>query len=234
MTKQILLVLTSHKQLGDTDQKTGIWLEEAVNPYYRFLEAGFEVTLASPNGGEVPIDDKSILDEAQTEDTRHFLKDETAQNRFNNTVPLTQITADDYDAIFIPGGHGPMWDLCENEKLANLVEAFDRADKVIAAVCHGPAGLLSAKKADGTPFVAGKELTNFSNSEEETVGLHELVPFLLESRLKELGANYTNVDDFQAKVVQDGNLITGQNPASSSGVAEAVIASMKSLSSVGS
>ncbi|ACB51561.1 unknown [Crocosphaera subtropica ATCC 51142] len=234
MTTEILLVLTSHRQLGETDQETGVWLEEAVNPYYRFLEAGFEVTLASPNGGDVPIDDKSILDEAQTEDTRHFFQDETAQKRFNNTVPLGQIKAEDYDAIFIPGGHGPMWDLCENEKLANLVEAFDCAGKIIAAVCHGPAGLLSAKKADGTPFVAGKKLTSFSNSEEETVGLHELVPFLLESRLKELGAKYANADDFQAKVVQDGNLITGQNPASSSGVAEAVIGSMKSLSSVGS
>ncbi|MDJ0600098.1 MAG: type 1 glutamine amidotransferase domain-containing protein [Crocosphaera sp.] len=233
MTKKILLVITSHDKLGQTGQKTGFWLEEAVNPYYRFVDAGFDVTLSSPEGGEPPMDDRSVQEESQTEDTRRFFKDETAQQQFKTTVPLTEIKAEDYDAIFLPGGHGPMWDLCQDQQLANLLEAFDRAEKIIAAVCHGPAGLILAKKADGTPLVAGKKVTSFTNSEETTVGLHEVVPFLLESKLCELGAEFVKTDDFQEKVVQDGNLITGQNPASSGAVAEAVITSLKTLSPVG-
>lgn len=224
--KKVLFVITSHDQLGETGQKTGFWLEEAVNPYYRFLDAGFEVTLTSPKGGEPPMDEKSTRDEWQTEDTRRFFQDTTAQERFKNTVPLGQVNAADYDAIFLPGGHGPMWDLCQEQKLAQLVEEFDRAGKIIAAVCHGPAGLVSAKKPDGTPFVAGKKVTAFTNSEETTVGLHEVVPFMLETHLCDLGAEFVKAEDFQEKVVQDGNLITGQNPASSTAAAQAVIESL--------
>ena len=224
--KKILFVITSHDKLGETGQKTGFWLEEAVNPYYRFLDAGFDVTLTSPKGGEPPMDEKSILDEWQTEDTRRFFQDQTAQEKFKHTVPLAEVQAADYDGIFLPGGHGPMWDLCQEEKLAKLLEEFDRASKIVAAVCHGPAGLVGAKKDDGTPLVAGKKVTAFSNSEETTVGLHEVVPFLLETRLCDLGAEFIKAEDFQAKVIQDGNLITGQNPASSTATAEAVIASL--------
>ncbi|MGK7897347.1 MAG: type 1 glutamine amidotransferase domain-containing protein [Xenococcus sp. (in: cyanobacteria)] len=228
--KKILFVLTSHDKLGETGQKTGFWLEEAVNPYYRFLDAGFDVTLTSPKGGEPPMDEKSILDEWQTEDTRRFFQDQTAQEVFKQTVPLAEVQAADYDAIFLPGGHGPMWDLCQDLKLAKLIEEFDRASKIVAAVCHGPAGLVGAKKADGTPLVAGKKVTAFTNSEETTVGLHEVVPFLLETRLCDLGAEFIKVEDFQAKVIQDGNLITGQNPASSTATAETVIASFQGQS----
>ena len=226
--KKIIFVITSHDKLGETGQKTGFWLEEAVNPYYRFLDAGFEVTLTSPQGGEPPMDEKSILDEWQTEDTRRFFQDKTAQEAFKHTIPLAEVQAADYDGIFLPGGHGPMWDLCQEQKLAKLIEEFDLTSKIIAAVCHGPAGLVGAKKADGTPLVAGKKVTAFSNSEETTVGLHEVVPFLLETRLCDLGAEFIKAEDFQAKVIQDGNLITGQNPASSTATAEAVIASFSS------
>ncbi len=229
-SKKVVLVITSHDQLGETGEKTGFWVEEAVNPYYRFLDAGFDVTLSSPKGGEPPMDEKSTQDEWQTEDTRRFFQDATAQEQFKTTIPLADIKAEDYDAIFLPGGHGPMWDLCEEKQLAHLLEGFDRAGKVIAAVCHGPAGLVLAKKADGTPLVSGKQVTGFTNSEETAVGLHEVVPFLLETRLCELGAAFVKAEDFQEKVVQDGNLITGQNPASSTAAAEAVIASLSPVS----
>lgn len=221
--KKILFVITSHDQLGETGQKTGFWLEEAANPYYQFLDEGFEVTLASPKGGEPPLDEKSTKEDSQTEATRRFFADETAQKDFKNTIPLAQVKASDYEALFLPGGHGPMWDLCQDIILAKLIEEFDRVGKVVAAVCHGPAGLLSAVKSDGKPFVSGKKVTGFTNSEETTVGLHEVVPFLLENRLIELGAEFVKAGDFQDHVIQDGNLITGQNPASSTSVAQAVI-----------
>ena len=230
--KKILFAITSHEQLGDTGQITGLWLEEAVNPYYRFLDAGFQVTLSSPKGGKAPIDPKSTLDESQTEATRRFFTDEIAQQRLNNTIPLAEVSETDYDALFLPGGHGPMWDLCQEQLLAKLIEDFDRAGKIIAAVCHGSAGLILAQKFDGTPLVAGKKVTGFTNAEEITVGLHETVPFLLETRLTNLGAEFVKAEQFQEKVVQDGNLITGQNPASSSSAAEAVIASLNTVSSV--
>ncbi len=232
--KKILFVLTSHEQLGETGEQTGVWLEEAVNPYYQFLDANFEVTLTSPRGGKAPIDARSTLDESQTEATRRFFNDPKAKEDFQNTIPLEQIkSADDYDALFLPGGHGPMWDLCQEKLLAKLIEEFDRANKIIAAVCHGPAGLVLAAKQDGTPFVAGKKLTCFSNTEETAVGLQEVVPFLLETRLCQLGAKFVKKDDFQDCVVRDGNLITGQNPASSTLAAKTVISSL-SLTTVAS
>ena len=223
--------MTSHEQLGNTGQKTGVWLEEAVNPYYTFIDAGFEVTLTSPKGGESPIDPKSTLNEWQTEATRRFFIDEIAQERFKNTIPLAQVQATDYEGIFLPGGHGPMWDLCQEQLLAKLIEDFDRNNKIVAGVCHGSAGLLSVLKPDGIPLVANKKVTAFSNAEETTVGLHQVVPFLLETRLTELGAEFVKAENFQEHVVQDGNLITGQNPVSSSAAATAVIATLQSNSS---
>ena len=221
--KKILFVLTSHNQLGNTGKQTGFWLEEAASPYYEFRDRGFEVVLASPKGGEPPMDPKSTEEDWQTDATRRFFADETAQQQFKTTRPLAQVKAADYDALFLPGGHGPMWDLATDDTLAQLIADFAQQGSAIAAVCHGPAGLVNSRTADGTPLVQGKRLTAFTNTEEAAVELTEVVPFLLESRLKELGASFERSDDFQPHVTCDGNLITGQNPLSSVPVAQAVI-----------
>lgn len=212
--KKILMVLTSHDQLGNTGQKTGFWLEEFAAPYYTFLDAGAKVTVASPKGGQPPLDPKSDAPEGQTEMTRRFKEDKAAQAVLASTVRLADVKAGDYDAVFYPGGHGPMWDLAEDKNSIALIEAFYSAGKPVAAVCHAPA-VLRHVVADGQPIVKGRRVTGFTNTEEEAVQLANVVPFLLEDELKRLGGLFERADDWQSFAVVDGRLITGQNPASS-------------------
>lgn len=222
---KILIVLTSHQQLGDTGEPTGFWLEELAAPYYAFKEAGASLTLASPSGGRPPLDPKSAADDAQTDATRRFQQDDEAQAALSDTQRLAEVEPGGFDALFYPGGHGPLWDLSHDPTSLGLIEGFARAAKPVAAVCHAPAVLLNATSAAGEPLIAGKRVTGFSNSEEAAVGLSEVVPFLLEDRLRELGGSYERAeDDWAPHVVCDGDLITGQNPASSEGAAQALIA----------
>jgi putative intracellular protease/amidase len=220
---RILIVLTSHNQLGNTGEKTGFWLEEFAAPYYRLLDAGAELTLASPAGGQPPLDPKSSAPDAQTEATRRFNGDREAQSVLAKTEKLADIKAGNFDAVFYPGGHGPLWDLTEDRSSISLIESFVAANKPVAAVCHAPAVLIHALDAQGQPLVKGKRVTGFSNSEEAAVGLSDIVPFLLEDRLIELGAIYEKTDDWHPLAVIEGNLITGQNPASSEAVADALL-----------
>nr|WP_322938740.1 type 1 glutamine amidotransferase domain-containing protein [Pseudomonas sp. s4] len=224
---KILLVLTSHDRLGETGHKTGFWLEEFAAPYYSFKDAGAQLTLASPKGAQPPIDPKSDDESAQTDATRRFAKDAEAQRELANTLPLKQVRAEDFDALFYPGGHGPLWDLAESADSIALIERFQALGKPVAAVCHAPGVLRHVKGSDGKPLVAGKRVTGFSNSEEEAVQLTEVVPFLVEDMLKGNGGLYTRADDWQSHVEVDGLLITGQNPASSEACAEALLAQLK-------
>ncbi|MGE8656515.1 MAG: type 1 glutamine amidotransferase domain-containing protein [Achromobacter sp.] len=223
----ILIVLTSHDTLGDTGRKTGFWLEEFAAPYYAFLDAGATLTLASPQGGQPPLDPKSDDPDAQTDDTRRFRQDAEAQRRLAHTRRLAEVQAADYDAVFYPGGHGPLWDLAEDPKSVALIETMLAAGKPVAAVCHAPGVLRHAKTADGKPLVQGRQVTGFSNTEEAAVQLTTVVPFLVEDELAGLGGLYRKGADWQPHVVADGLLITGQNPASSVGVAEALLARLK-------
>lgn len=220
---KVLLVLTSHDQLGNTGKKTGFWLEELAAPYYAFKDAGAEMTLASPKGGQPPLDPKSDEPAFQTELTRRFNADETAKARLANTVRLDSVNQADYDTVFYPGGHGPMWDLAEDANSIKLIESFIAAGKTIALVCHAPGVLHRVKNPDGTPFVAGRQLTGFTNGEEEGVGLTKVVPFLVEDELLSLGAIFSKVKDWGVHTVSDGQLITGQNPASSGPTAHLLI-----------
>jgi putative intracellular protease/amidase len=224
---KVLIVLTSHDRLGDTGKRTGFWLEEFATPYYRLKDAGATLTLASPKGGQPPLDPKSSEEGAQTEATRRFEEDAAAQAELSRTVRLSEVDAGDYDAVFYPGGHGPLWDLAGDADSMRLIEAFLAASKPVAAVCHAPAVLVNVKRADGDPLVQGKRVTGFTNSEEAAVELTDVVPFLLEDRLKELGGRYEKADDWQAHVVVDGLLITGQNPQSSEAVADALVGALK-------
>lgn len=220
---KILMVLTSHDKLGDTDHKTGFWLEEFASPYYTLLDAGAEITLASPKGGLPPVDPNSEQEMAQTGATDRFNKDEAAQKILANTVKLSEVSEEDFDAIFYPGGHGPLWDLHADEASIALIEAFAKADKPVAAVCHAPAVLLNAKGPDGDYLVKGKKVTGFTNSEEEAVQLTAVVPYLLEDELKKRGGLYDNKADWAPFALTDGKLVTGQNPASSEAVADALL-----------
>ena len=220
---RILIVLTSHDQLGNTGEKTGFWLEEFAAPYYRLLDAGAELTLASPAGGQPPLDPKSSAPDAQTEATRRFDTDRKTQSVLANTMKLADIKADNFDAVFYPGGHGPLWDLTEDRNSISLIESFVAANKPVAAVCHAPAVLIHVLDANGQALVKGKRVTGFSNSEEEAVKLSDIVPFLLEDKLIELGAVYEKTDDWYPLAVIEGKLITGQNPASSEAVADALL-----------
>lgn len=224
---RILMILTSHDELGDTGNKTGFWLEEFAAPYYRLLDAGVDVALASPKGGKPPLDPKSAEEDAQTDATRRFNDDPVAQDALANTVKLASVSADEFDGLFYPGGHGPLWDLRTNDSSIALIEAFVAEDKPVAAVCHAPAVLLHAKAPNGEPLVRGKRVTGFTNSEEAAVGLTEVVPFLLEDQLKELGGRYEKTEDWQVLVVEDGRLITGQNPASSENAAEKLLEQLR-------
>ncbi|WP_263913230.1 type 1 glutamine amidotransferase domain-containing protein [Achromobacter sp. 79A6] len=223
----ILIVLTSHDTLGNTGRKTGFWLEEFAAPYYAFLDAGATLTLASPKGGQPPLDPKSDDPDAQTDDTRRFRQDPAAQQRLAATRRLAEVQAADYDAVFYPGGHGPLWDLAEDPKSVSLIETMLAAGKPVAAVCHAPGVLRHAKTADGKPLVQGRQVTGFSNAEEAAVQLTDVVPFLVEDQLAALGGLYTKGPDWQPYVVSDGLLITGQNPASSVGVAQALLDRLK-------
>jgi len=220
----ILMVLTSHDRLGDTGQKTGFWLEELAAPYYVLRDAGAQITLASPKGGQPPLDPKSDAPEAQTEATRRFKADPNAQAQLAATVPLADVRAGDFDAVFFPGGHGPMWDLAESPDARALVEAFAASDRPIAAVCHAPAVFRHTRAADGQPLVSGRRVTGFTNSEEAGVHLTDVVPFLLEDMLKANGAHYEKGPDQEPFTVRDGNLVTGQNPASSAPAARELLA----------
>ena len=224
---KILMVLTSHDQLGNTGKKTGFWLEEFAAPYFAFKDAGVQLTLASPKGGQPPLDPKSDEPDAQTEATERFRKDSAAQSALASTVVLSSVKADDYDAIFYPGGHGPLWDLAEDKHSIALIETFYKAGKPVAAVCHAPGVLRHAKGADGQPLVKGKKVTGFTNSEEEAVQLTHVVPFLVEDELKAKGGIYSKGPDWASYVLTDGLLLTGQNPASSQAAAEALLAKLK-------
>lgn len=220
---KILMVLTSHDKLGKTGEKTGFWLEEFASPYYVFKDAGAEVTLASPLGGQPPLDPKSDAPDFQTEATHRFKADSAAQNVLSNTLKLAEVSAVDFDAVFYPGGHGPLWDLAEDSSSIALIEAMLAAGKPVAAVCHAPGVLRYAKASNGTFVVQGKTVTGFTNSEEAAVGLTEIVPFLVEDMLKENGGKYSKSEDWHPHVVTDDLLITGQNPASSEPAAKALL-----------
>ncbi len=220
---KILMVLTSHDELGDTGKKTGFWLEEFAAPWYALKDAGADIVVASPKGGQPPLDPKSDEPDAQTDDTRRFKADEEAQKVLANTVLLDSVDVSDFDGVFYPGGHGPLWDLAEDPTSIALIEAFVKADKPVAAVCHAPGVLKSVKGVDGAPLVRGRKVTGFTNTEEEGVGLTEVVPFLVEDMLKANGGDYAKGADWASFVLTDGKLVTGQNPASSREAAEALL-----------
>jgi putative intracellular protease/amidase len=219
----ILMVLTSHDALGDTGKKTGFWLEEFAAPYFVFKDAGATITLASPNGGQPPIDPSSDNDESQTDDTRRFKDDADAQNQLAATLKLSDVKEDGFDAIFYPGGHGPLWDLAEDADSKRLIEAFAAADRPVGAVCHAPAVFRHTMGTNGKPLVSGLRVTGFTNTEEDAVGLTGVVPFLVEDMLKTNGGIYEKGDDWASFVLRDGNLVTGQNPASSAQAAREML-----------
>ena len=223
----ILMVMTSHDKLGDTGKKTGFWLEEFAAPYYTLNEAGANLTVVSPQGGQPPLDPKSDEADAQTESTKRFKADTEAQAVLANTGKLADVSAEDFDAVFYPGGHGPLWDLAEDKASIALIEAMIAAGKPVATVCHAPGVLRHVKGTDGKPLVNGKKVTGFTNTEEEGVGLTKIVPFLVEDMLKENGGIYSKVGDWQPYAITDGLLVTGQNPASSEVAAEALLKLLK-------
>ncbi|MBE0604266.1 MAG: type 1 glutamine amidotransferase domain-containing protein [Deltaproteobacteria bacterium] len=220
---KILIVLTSHDRLGDTGKKTGFWLEEFTAPYYVMKDSGADIVIASPKGGQPPLDPKSDLPEFQTETTKRFGADTAAQAQLANTKKLADVSADDFDAVFYPGGHGPMWDMPDNATSIALIESFVKAGKPVGAVCHAPVVLVNVRGKNGEFFIKGKRVTGFSNSEEDAVALLNIVPFLLEDKLKERGGVYSKGTDWTSHVLVDGILVTGQNPASSGPAAEELL-----------
>ncbi len=224
---KILIVITSHSALGTTGEKTGFWIEEFATPYYVLADAGAAITIASPKGGQPPVDPKSEEAAAQTDATKRFYNDIVLIDKVAHSLQLCKVTFDAYDAVFYPGGHGPLWDLAIDKDSIKLIEDFYNHQKPIAFVCHAPAALVNVKAENGEPLVKGKHLTSFSNSEEEAVKLTKIVPFLLEDKLKALGAHYTKSNNWEAYVQQDGLLITGQNPASSEAVAKLLLKTLK-------
>lgn len=224
---KVLMVMTSHARLGDTGNETGFWLEEFAAPYYVFKDAGADVTLASPKGGQPPLDPSSDTEDAQTEATRRFKRDDSAQEDLATSQKLSELTADGFDAIFYPGGHGPLWDLAEDTDSKRLIEAFIAADRPVGAVCHAPAVFRHTVGSDGKPLVSGRRVTGFTNGEEEAAGLTQVVPFLVEDMLKAAGGHYEKGPDWSSFVLRDGKLVTGQNPASSAEAAEQVLALLK-------
>jgi putative intracellular protease/amidase len=224
---KVLMVLTSHSELGNTGKKTGFWIEEFAAPYYTLKDAGAEITLASPKGGQPPIDPKSAEPSAQTEATKRFDKDAELQKLLANTKKLSEVKAADFDAVFFPGGHGPLWDLSKDPDSIKLIQEFWSAKKPVAAVCHAPSVLLNVKDEKGEPLVKGKNVTGFTNTEEEAVQLTKVVPFLLEDELRNKGGHYSKKEDWASYVVKDGLLITGQNPASSEEAARELLDLLK-------
>mgnify|MGYP001576013411 CR=1 FL=1 len=221
------MVLTSHSQLGSTGKPTGFWLEEFAAPYYAFKDAGAAVTLVSPAGGQPPLDPKSDQADAQTEATRRFKSDAAAQSALAQTERLATVSGAGFDAVFFPGGHGPLWDLAEDADVIKLIETMSSAGKTVAAVCHAPAVFRHTKASDGQPFVKGRRVTGFTNSEEDAAQLSQVVPFLVQDMLVENGAKYSKGPDWQPHVVTDGKLVTGQNPASSLAAAQEVLAQLR-------
>ena len=219
----VLMILTSHSQLGDTGKKTGFWLEEFAAPFYVLLDAGANITLASPAGGQPPLDPQSDVPEAQTEATKRFKKDDAAQSALAHTTKLAEIDADGFDGIFYPGGHGPLWDLAENADSQRMIETFMTENRPLAAVCHAPAIFKHTKGAGEKSLVSGRRVTGFANTEEAGVGLTKIVPFLVEDMLKANGGLYEKGPDWGSHVVVDSNLVTGQNPASSEAAAKALL-----------
>ncbi len=224
---KVLIVITSHDQLGDTGRKTGFWLEELAAPYYAFKDAGVDITLASPNGGRPPLDPKSNEPEFRTDLTLRFQKDAAAEAQLDRTVRLDSVRQEEFDTVFYPGGHGPMWDLAEDKHSIKLIESFLAAGKTIAVVCHSTGALRHVKTPDGKPLVEGKEVTGFTNGEEGAVGLTKVVPFLVEDEMLKLGAIFSKKANWAPHVVRDGLLITGQNPASSGPAAKTLMAEVK-------
>jgi putative intracellular protease/amidase len=224
---KVLFVLTSHDTLGDTVEKTGFWVEEFTTPYYVLADAGAEITLASPKGGQPPVDPNSKLEDAQTKSTLRFYKDTDLIDKVANTHKLSEMKHEDFDAVFYPGGHGPLWDLSTDYNSIKLIEDFYNHQKPISFVCHAPAALVNAKAPNGEPLIKGKNVTGFSNTEEEAAKLTKVVPFLLEDELKKQGALYSSGSDWSSHVKQDGLLITGQNPASSEAVANLLLTMLK-------
>lgn len=221
---KVLIVLTSHSELGNTGHKTGFWIEEFAAPYYILKDAGVAITIASPKGGQPPIDPKSEEPGSQTEATRRFDKDKDLKQLLANTKRLSEVSADDFDAVFYPGGHGPLWDLTNDAQSINLIKAFWSSKKPVVAVCHAPSVLLNVTDENGDPLVKGKKVTGFTNTEEAAVQLTNIVPFLLEDELKNKGGIYSKKEDWASYVVEDGLLITGQNPASSAEAAKELLA----------
>ncbi len=221
--KKLLFVLTSHDQLGNTGEKTGFWIEEFASPYYFLKDKGFTIDVASPKGGQAPIDPKSASADFMTPATERFNNDAATQEVLNSTLKLAEVNQSAYDAVFYPGGHGPLWDLAEDKDSIALIEAFYQNNKPVAAVCHAPAVFKNTKATDGSPLVKGKQVTGFTNTEEDAVQLTNVVPFLVENMLKENGGVYSKGDDWSPHAVTDGLLITGQNPASSELVAEKLL-----------
>jgi len=224
---KVLMVLTSHSDLGNTGKKTGFWLEEFAAPYYIFKDAGADVVVASPAGGQPPLDPKSDSADFQTELTQRFKADPAAQRELANTLKLDSVRQDDFDTVFYPGGHGPLWDLAESQTSIALIEAFNRAGKPIGFVCHAPGVLRHVKAASGEPLVKGRQVTGFTNGEEADVELTDIVPFLVEDELIALGANYQKGPNWGSFIVEDGTLIAGQNPGSSEAVAKALVAALR-------
>jgi len=224
---KILIVLTSHSALGDTGEKTGFWIDEFATPYYVLADAHAEITIASPNGGQPPVDPKSEAEDAQSTYTKRYSNDTIAREKVAHSLKLSDVRASDYDAVFYPGGHGPLWDLATDKDSILLIEEFYNHQKPIAFVCHAPAALVNVKAKNGEPFVKGKELTSFSNTEEAAVKLTKVVPFLLEDELTKHGARYSKGYDWASYTKQDGLLITGQNPASSEAVANLLLQALK-------
>ena len=223
-TITILFIVTSHSMMGNTGKPTGVWMEELTTPYYEFVDAGYDVDIASIQGGVIPVDPRSKKDIGKNpQSVDRFLQDEKAMKAIQSTLPINEIDATPYLAVFLPGGHGTMFDLPDNEPLSKIISATLDDRRIVAAVCHGPAGLVSATFTDGTPVVKDKRVTAFTNAEEEAAGLTNEMPFLLETRLRDLGANVVTVPNFEPHAIADENLITGQNPASSKAVADLVI-----------
>lgn len=226
MSKSILMVMTSHDILGSTGKPTGLWLEEFAAPYYAFVDAGCDVTLASALGGQVPVDPASLEDDALTDDTKRFAEDELARSALGSTLALEDVKADEFDGVFYPGGHGPLWDLADNSISTALIEATLTAGKPVAAVCHAPIVLKNVKDSEGQPYIKGRPVTGFTNSEEEGVGLTDVVPYSVEDELIKVGGEYSKKGDFEPYVLESGHLITGQNPPSSKPAADLLISKL--------
>lgn len=225
---KILIIVTSHAVMGNSDEPTGLWLEELTTPYYAFVDAGVNVDIASIKGGAIPIDPRSIEAQETSVSVTRFLNNQTVVDATKNTTAISDLNnLAQYDAIFLPGGHGTMWDLPGSKPLADIISQAYAADKVIGAVCHGTAGLIGATKPDGSPSVEGMQISSFTNSEEDAAGLSDTVPFLLETKLRELGADFQGTDNFEPFAIADENLITGQNPNSSGLIADKILSALE-------